>query len=101
MTERAADVYALQLRLGKSLPKTALVPLVLLRNLILTAITTLPMISGVPEWIIVTRRSDGSVVGRISAGDDGEGPELLATMSSNLDELSPSEFLATWHLTHG
>jgi hypothetical protein len=98
MTERAGDVYALQLRLGKSFPKTALVPLVLLRNLVLTAITTLPMISGVPEWIIVTRKCDGAMVGRISAGDDGEGAELLATMSSGLAELSPAAFSATLHL---
>jgi hypothetical protein len=100
--ETAADVYSLRVRLGRFLPTWLVVPLALARNFLVGLIPPWTFGPGqvAPQWVLVIRKADAAVVGRVLAGRDfGDGENLLAAMSRSLDELTPSEFLDTWHTT--
>lgn len=100
METRADEVYSAHLRLGRFLPLPLVVALSLARGIVLG------FIFGGGEaasaYVVVTRRSDGSVVGRLSAGREAHvGESLLQSVQATMRELSPAEFLPHWHLTEG
>ena len=102
VSDTASDVYELRLRLGRFLPRAVVVPLAFVRNFVV-ALVTEGASSGdavAPQWVLVTRKVDGVLVGRVRAGRDfGDGENLLAAMSKALTELSPDEFLEAWHVS--
>jgi len=98
MGGRAADVYAAHLRLGRRLPTPVAAFLTSLR-ILLVGWLTMSDSGGIPAYVVVTRRSDGEVVGRLSAGRKwGVGEALLQTVQSSMAERSAAEFLRQWHL---
>jgi hypothetical protein len=46
--------------------------------------------------VVVTRRSDGAELVRVTAGDPNVPGEMLALVQRQLDELAPEAFLAEW-----
>ena len=100
VTQVAVDVYTLRVRLGKRLPIFLVVPLALLRNFLIGLIPPWGVGQVAPQYVLVTRMSDGTVVGRIFAGREfRDGEDVMAAMSRSLDQLTPEEFLRTWHVT--
>jgi hypothetical protein len=78
------------------------VPLSLVRNFLLSLFWPWgvdgPQVA--PEWVLVSRKSDGVAVARVFAGREfGDGENLLAAMTETLDQLGPAEFLDAWHTT--
>lgn len=101
METRADEVYAAHLRLGRFLPLPVVALLSLLRNAALGLVggTFLGTESTAPAWVVVTRRSDGGLVGRLSAGREPYvGETLLQSVQTSMSELSPEAFLQHWHL---
>ena len=94
-------MYTLSVRLGRWLPTVLVVPLALVRNFLLGLIPPWMADTQVaPQYVLVTRSSDAVVVARVFAGRDfGDGEVLLEAMSRSLAELTPDQFLETWHAT--
>lgn len=101
MAETAGELYAAYLKVGRVLPTPLLALVVLLRNVVFLVLSDGSFSELVaPAWVVVTRHSDGSVVGRLSAGrEPGAGEHILTSVRADLRRLRPAEFLQRWHLS--
>jgi hypothetical protein len=99
VTETAGDVYQLRVRLGRRLPTALVISLAFIRNLALALVP--PWVGATqvaPQYVQVVRRGDQGVVALVFAGRDfGDGDAVLAAMGRTLHQLTPEEFLDTWH----
>jgi hypothetical protein len=99
--DAAVTLFDVRLKVGRVLSGKWLTAVVLVRNLSLALVTATLLDAAdwyAPTWVIVTRRRDGKVVGRLAGGRFGEGPALLQSVRSSLNELSEREFVERWHL---
>ena len=99
MEIRADEVYAAHLRLGRLLPLPLVVLLSLIRGAALTFLVAAGGGGAAPAFVVVTRRSDGSRVGRLSAGREPYvGESLLLSVQATMRDMTPEAFLKHWHL---
>lgn len=92
----AAEAYEVHLRLGRWLPLPLVVLISFARGLLLSFLGD-P--GTAPAYVVVTRRSDGHEVGRLSAGPDpGVGEHLLESVRESMKAADRKAFLRRWHL---
>ena len=95
MQTKANEVFAAHLRLGRFLPLPMVVLFSLLRGITFSVFGGL---STAPVWVVITRRSDGRPVARLSAGREPYvGETLLRSVQESMSELTPGDFLQHWH----
>lgn len=94
-------MYAARLRLGRFLP----VPLVAVLSFLRGFAASLAgggywdADATAPSWVLITRRSDDKVVGKLSAGREPyAGEMLLQSVRTSMSELGPEDFLRRWHI---
>jgi hypothetical protein len=100
----ASDDYEARLQVGRWLKGPLLSAVVVVRNMVLgVASAGLSDVEAVaPAWVVVTRRSDGRVVGKFAAGRDaGSGENELAAMQQYLETYSPDDFVRRFQLREG
>ena len=102
METTADEVYAAHLRLGRLLPLPFVILLSLIRGAALTFLVAAGGGGAAPAFVVVTRRLDGSCVGRLSAGREPHvGESLLQSVQASMHDMSPEAFLRHWHLDDG
>ncbi len=98
----ADDLFTARLQVGRFLPLPLQVPIVLVRQLIGSLVFQSVDTYVAPAWVIVTRKDDGSRVGRIPAGREyGVGDELLRLVQDSMRRLDPDAFFSRYHLGPG
>ena len=70
VSERASDVYDLEVRLGRWLPRAVVLPLAFARNFVVAFVTdgTSSDTSVAPQWVLIRRQTDGGLAGRVGSG---------------------------------
>ncbi len=104
MEARAEEVLAARLQVGRVLHGWPLAFANALRGLVVAVVSLGFSDGGVaaPSWVVISRRDDGTEVGRLSAGrEPGSGEYLLASVQSSLAALTTEAFLRRWDLDRG
>ncbi len=98
MSNRASDVYALRLQVGRRLRNPLLTLVVLLRELPIMLIDPFGSGAGAPAWVHVEDRLTKELKWRLAAGRQlGAGEQILRSMQEDLEGMTPDEFEGQWH----
>ena len=94
----ATEAYDFHVPYGRVLRGRALSLAVALREIALGNVSMGgPPVYYAPAWAVVTDRASGQEAFRVAAGREANaGPDLMARMKQDAEQMSPQEFSAKW-----